>query len=274
MGELVDMLVHASNSAYGALNALSGQSWTFDTLVALPIDNPLVKAGPLGALFAYAWYAVTGADEKLRRRRVLLGTLLSLCVVLGITKGLGAEVFLPRPFVLSQNVYVVEDGALAPAERLDYSVPLAGGSRDRFESLQRGEAVDNDLVSFPSDHAGFYTAFALGILLACRMAGLLALAWTFGVILLSRIITGMHSPLDIVAGASIGAAALLAVQWAWARLPKRLGNAAGNLTISYEGLSSALLFLALFEVVSTLVNARALAESARDVAGGVLGQVS
>lgn len=274
MGDLLDLVTRASNAAYEALNSLSGRSWTFDTLVALPIDNALVKAGPLGACFAYAWHAATDASEKQRRRLVLVGTLLSLCIVIATTKTLGGEVFLPRPFILAQNVYVIEDGRLAPAERLRYRPPLAGEGRDRFESLQRGVATENDLSSFPSDHAGFYIALALGIFLACRVAGMVAIGWTVVMILLSRIITGMHSPLDIVAGGGLGVAAMLAIHWALNRPARRLGCRVADLTMRYEGLASAVLFFALFEVVSTLANSRELAESTRDVASGLLGRWS
>jgi membrane-associated phospholipid phosphatase len=274
MGDLMEAVTRASNAAYEALNSLSGRSWTFDMLVALPLDNPLVKAGPLGACFAYAWYAGGDQTAKQRRRRVLIGTLLSLCAVLVVTKTLSADVFLPRPFILSQKVYVIDDGQLAPAERLDYRPPLAGESRVRYESLLRGDAIENDLGSFPSDHAGFYTALALGIFLACRIAGLLAIGWTVVMIMLSRIVTGMHSPLDIVAGATLGVASLVAVQWAMARPARRVARWAVDLTFRYEGLASALLFLTLFEAVSTLANVRELAGSARDVASGLLGHWS
>ena len=125
--------------------------------------------------------------------------------------------------------------------------------------------MPNDLGSFPSDHAGFYFALALGIFLAHRRAGALALAWTLLVILLSRIATGMHSPLDIAAGAGIGAAVLLSLQVLLGRWGRKLLNAVSGWTQRYPGLAGALLFLILFEAASTLENARHAAGVAKDM---------
>lgn len=271
---MIDLLAFAtgvSDAAYGALNALSGRSWYFDLLVALPMDNTLVKAGPVAACFTYAWFAAADEGETRRRRRVLIVTLLSLCFVLITTKALSKEIFLPRPFVLSQSVYLIEDSRLVPAERLDYRVPLGGENRARFERLQRGEIARNDLGSFPSDHAGFYVALALGIALVCRLAGMIALGWTIFVILLSRIVTGMHSPLDILAGAMIGATSLLACQLVAAHWLRRLVEPLAGLTIRYQGLSSALLFLLLFEATSTLTNVEDLLWWTKEVFDRVMG---
>ena len=43
------MLGQANQAAFEALNALVGRSWLVDSLVALALDNVLVKAGPIGA---------------------------------------------------------------------------------------------------------------------------------------------------------------------------------------------------------------------------------
>src|SRR5437016_7327430 len=47
-----------------------------------------------------------------------------------------------------------------------------------FRSLVNGDVETNDLGSFPSDHAGFFIAISLGIWLASRRLGLIALGWT------------------------------------------------------------------------------------------------
>lgn len=268
MEALIHLLVRVSDAVYLALNGLSGRSWLADTLISLPVDNPLVKGGPIGAALVYAWFAGRDAEDVRRRRGRLIVTLGALALVLAATKTIGGDVFIPRPFVQSQTAFHLEDGKLVQSVELAYRVPLAGGSRDRFEALQRGEVIENDLVSLPSDHAGFFFALALGIFLACRRAGAVALAWTVFAILLGRIVTGMHSPLDIAAGAALGGSIMLAAHWA-ARFARRASDPVAGWTLRHEALAAALLFLAAFEAASTLENARNLAGVAADVVSGL-----
>jgi membrane-associated phospholipid phosphatase len=190
--------------------------------------------------------------------------LLSLVAIVGVTRSLSNSIFIPRPFIQSQTLFELEGGDLVEAPRRAHRVPLEGEYRDRYSDVERGDVVPNDLGSFPSDHAGFYFALALGIFLAHRRAGAIALAWTLVVILFSRIVTGMHSPLDIAVGAGIGAAILLPLQWLFGRWGKKLLNPVWGWTQRYPGLAGALLFLALFEAASTLENARHAAGIAKD----------
>ena len=69
--------------------------------------------------------------------------------------------------------------------------------------------------------AGFFIAISLGIWLASRRLGLVALGWTVLVILSGKIITGQHTPLDVAAGAAVAVSELLILQ-ALAR--RRLGD--------------------------------------------------
>jgi undecaprenyl-diphosphatase len=57
--------------------------------------------------------------------------------------------------------------------------------------------------SFPSDHATAAFAIAFGILFVARRAGLFFLVWAV-LIAASRVLTGMHYPTDVLAGAGIG----------------------------------------------------------------------
>ena len=267
----MDLLVRISDWLYAALNGLSGRSWLFDTLVALPMDNVLVKAGPVGACFAFAWYSAGDAASVRRRRGVLLVTLLSVLFTVAATKTLSGSIFVPRPFIQSQDTFQLEGERLVEAPRRAHRVPIEGEYRERHRAMARGDVVQNDLGSFPSDHAGFYIALALGILLACRRAGLVALGWTLLVILLSRIVTGMHSPLDIAAGGLIGAAILLAFQLGFRSWGARILQPVTGWTLRWPGLASALLFLVLFEAVSTLENARNAGGTAKDIVGRLAG---
>ena len=257
---------------FALLNGLSGRSWMLDALIALPVDNPLVKAGPVGAAFVYAWHSGGGEAETRRRRSILLVTVAALGLVLAATKTIGGGTFLPRPFVQAEQSWHLDDGRLVESPRVAYRAPLEGSAKDRQQALERGDVVENDLASFPSDHAGFFVALALGIFLACRRAGALALAWTLLAILLPRIITGMHSPLDIAAGGAIGAAVLLAAQWLAARRwPSRAVEPVSAWTQRHAAVAAALLFLVAFEATSALENVRSLAGTAGDIVGGVFG---
>src|SRR5437016_13857490 len=83
-----------------------------------------------------------------------------------------------------------------------------------FRSLLSGDVQTNDLGSFPSDHAGFFIAISLGIWLASRRLGWIALGWTVSVILMGKMISGQHTPLDIAAGAAVAVAEVSIIQFA------------------------------------------------------------
>ena len=263
-------LVGLSDRLYLALNGLSGRSWLFDSLVALAIDNALVKAAPVAAAFLFAWYR-RDAAERPASRRALLATLASLLFVLAATKAIAGGIFLPRPFILSQPTYALEDAALVESPRLAYRTPQEGFSHGRYERLREGEIEENDLASFPSDHAAFFFALALGIFFADRRAGAFALGWTLVVICGSRIVTGTHSPLDIGAGIAIGGAIVWAAHAAARRVLKRPFDAVAGWTARWPGLTAAFLFLAMFEAANTLENARDGARAAKKIAERAVG---
>ncbi|HEX2764061.1 MAG TPA: phosphatase PAP2 family protein [Allosphingosinicella sp.] len=266
------LLFRLSDAIFGALNGLTGRSWLFDTLVSLPVDNNLVKAGPIGACFVYAWWSGRDEEQTRKRRASLLVTIASLLFVLGATKTLSHEFFLPRPFVQSQPAWHLEEGKLVESQHLAYRPPLSGSTHARYEAMKRGDIEQNDLVSFPSDHAGFFVALSLGIFFASRRSGAVALAWTFGAILLGRIATGMHSPLDVAAGAAIGAGIMTAIQLAARRGGRWALEPIAGWTMRHEALAAALLFFVAVEWTSVLTNARELAATAADILSAVAGK--
>lgn len=267
----MDPIVRLSDWLYVLLNGLAGRSWLLDTLITLPLDNNLVKAGPIGACFVYAWWSSRDEIELRQRRATLLVTIASLLFVMATTKTLGDRIFQPRPFVHAQQAWHIEEGELVETRRLAYRQPLAGQVRKRSESLARGDIDSNDLASFPSDHAGFFLALSLGIFLAARRAGAVALAWTAVVVLLPRIVTGMHSPLDIAAGAGIGAAILLAVQFVARRTQRWALEPLAGWTVRHEALAAAILFFVIVESAETLVEVRELAGTGVDIIEYVAG---
>ena len=267
----MELVIRLSDWLYLALNGLTGRSWLLDTLIALPLDNNLVKAGPIGACLLYAWWSGPDEAETRRRRSILIVTMASLLVVMATTKTLAHQFFLPRPFVHAQQAWHLEEGRLVETPRLAYREPLNGQVRKRYEALKRGDVESNDLISFPSDHAGFFFALALGLFLASRRAGAVALGWTAIAILIPRIVTGMHSPLDIAVGAGIGAAVLLAALLVTRRAARWALEPLAGWTLRHEALAAALLFFVAFESTNVLTNVRDLAGTGQEITDHVAG---
>lgn len=262
--------VTAFNAAvFHALNGLVGRSWALDSLIALALDNVLVKAGPIGACFFYAWYADKGRPAAVRHR-ILLVTLAALFVIAPLTKALSDSRLAPRPFLFDAPAFALQDGRLTPAPQGEVRVLQTGEMKARIDRLRAGQVDANDLATFPSDHAAFFIALALGILLACRRAGWIALAWALAVTLATRVAVGMHSAADIVAGAAIGAAVLGLLQALFAgRRARRLDFVLGW-TSRHPGLTAGLLFLLLVEAANTMQTLKRGLELASGLAGHVL----
>jgi membrane-associated phospholipid phosphatase len=180
-------------------------------------------------------------------------------------------VFLPRPFIQSQKAFHLEGGRLVQSPRLAYRVPLDDESQSDYRKLLEGNILPNHLGSFPSDHAGFYATLAAGTWLASRQLGTVALVWTFVVILGTRIVNGMHSPLDIAAGAGLGIGVLLACQWTLGNWAKGPLDAVTRWTLRHPALSSVVMFIVAFESANTLDNLRPLLKTALNLGKWLIG---
>ncbi len=255
---LFTSLTAASDDIFEILNRIVGHSWVLDTLLTLPLENQLVKAAIIGGCFFAVWQGQDDEAEMVRKRRILLLTLLASVFVIATTKTISKTVFLPRPFIQSQQAFHLEGDQLVESHKLPYRVPLDDESQKSFHALQKGEVFQNDLGSFPSDHAGFYMTLAVGIWLASRRAGAIAIAWAVLVIMGSRIITGQHSPLDVVVGGGIGIVLLLLVQIIIGKGFRKLIDPMTRWTLRHQTLSSALIFIIIFEAANTLQNLRPL----------------
>lgn len=254
--------------AFAWANDLSGRSFTLDALLALMIDNPVAKAGPIVAAFAFVWWGAAAPEARDRRRWILLVTLLSVFLIAPIMKAVSTDAFYPRPLVRAEQVYSLgPDGALQPLPRSAYRQPATGDAAVRHDNLARGEIAANDMSSFPSDHAALFLALAFGIFLAHRRAGALALAWAVFATLASRVITGLHWPGDIVAGGAIGIGFLLGLQVLARRLPRRLSGLPLAATERWPGLATAVIILALLEIANAMSTLERLAELAAPIAG-------
>src|SRR5947209_5186261 len=204
-----------------AINSVAGRSSLFDNIVAFFLDNDLAKAGVIGGCFLAAWYGGKSVDSTNTRRKILITTLIAAVFVITTTKVLSKTIFLPRPEIQSQKIYRLEGDQLVEMKRMPVRVMLDENSQKDYRALLSGEIETNDLGSFPSDHAGFFIAISLGIWLASRRLGLLALGWSIFVILAGKMISGQHTPLDVAAGATVAIAALAIVQYV---VRKKLGG--------------------------------------------------
>jgi len=239
------------------INSVAGRSWLFDSIVAFFLDNDLAKAGVIGGCFLAAWYGGKSVDSTNARRKILITTLIAAVCVITTTKVLSKTIFLPRPEIQSQKIYRLEGDQLVEMKRMPVRVMLDETSQKDYRALLSGEIETNDLGSFPSDHAGFFIAISLGIWLASRRLGFLALGWSVFVILAGKMISGQHTPLDVAAGATVAIVELAMVQYV---VRKKLGgwlDKLSGLTLRYSAMSSAIVFLIAFEVSSTMIHIRA-----------------
>lgn len=260
------IIIAGSDRLYELCNQVAGHFWLLDNLLALSLHNHLVKAAVLGGCFLAAWHARRDEPGMVRARRILLVTLLASGCVVATTRVVSKHAFHPRPFVYSQQTYQLDGDRLVPGRHLAYRVPLDSASQKKYRQLAQGEIESNDLDAFPSDHAAFYITIAAGIMLASPAIGRFALGWTILVILAGRVITGQHSPLDIIAGVTIGALMLTTCQTVVAVALQRIADAAARWTLRHEALTTAIIFVALFEVANTLQDLNSLIDTGAAVA--------
>lgn len=240
-----------------AINSIAGRSWLFDSIVGFLLGNDLAKAGVIGGCFLAAWYGGRSVAASTARRRVLIMTLVTAVCVITTTKILSKTIFLPRPQIQSQKIYRLENDQLVEMKRMPVRIMLDEESQKDYRALTNGEVEANDLGSFPSDHAGFFIAISLGIWLASRKIGLVALGWTVFVILAGKMISAQHTPLDIAAGATVAIAELALIQLIIRKTFNGWLEKLSGLTLRYSAWSSAVVFVIAFEMSSTMVHVRA-----------------
>jgi len=256
-GSLSGWFTHLNDQILLGINSIAGRSWLFDSIVAFFIENDLAKAGVIGGCFLAAWYGGKTIESTNARRRILIMTLVAAVFVITTTKVLSKTIFLPRPEIQTQKIYRLEGEELVEMKRMPVRTMLDEESQKDHRALLSGDIDPNDLGSFPSDHAGFFIAISLGILLASRRIGLLALGWSIFVILAGKLISGQHTPLDIAAGATVAIAELALIQYVVRRGFRGWLDKLTGLTLRYSALSSAIVFLVAFEVSSTMIHIRA-----------------
>src|SRR5205807_10625062 len=164
--------------------------------------------------------------------------------------------FLPRPEIQSQKIYRLKGEQLVEMKRMPVRFMLDEESQKNYRALLSGDVETNDLGSFPSDHAGFFIAISLGIWLASRRLGWLALGWTLVVIMGGKMISAQHTPLDIAAGAMVAIAEVSLIQFGLRKRSSGLLEKLTSLTLRYSALSCAVISLVAFEVSRTMHDIR------------------
>jgi len=257
MASLTSWFTQINDQLLLLINSVAGRSYMFDSIVAFFLDNDLAKAGVIGGCFLAAWYGGKTLESTNARRRILITTLVAAVCVITTTKVLSKTIFLPRPEIQTQKIYRLEGEELVEMKRMPVRTMLDEESQKDHRALLSGDIDPNDLGSFPSDHAGFFIAISLGIFLASRRLGLLAIGWSVFVILGGKMISGQHTPLDVAAGATVAICELTVVQYLVRKNFSGWLDKLTGLTLRYSALSSAILFLIAFEMSSTMTHVRA-----------------
>lgn len=205
------------------------------------------RAG-IGA-FAGALRAI--ADSSLLKGAVLFALAIAAATQRGISPLSRQDGFLLRFSMTAVS-------AIAVARLLQEVLPHRDRPIVELSAWAAGTAFGSE-NSFPSDHAAYMTAMATAILLADRKLGMLALAWTFIVILAPRVLLNYHYPTDILAGAAIGA--LIAMLVMKAPAPSGVINWVSGAGAKSPQILFPIAFLFAFELASNFNSARALANA-------------
>jgi hypothetical protein len=239
-------------------NGLAGRSWSVDSVVALSLANDLIKSAIIGATFFAAWYSGTTERATFHARRTLLITLMASMLTLATTAVISSRVLQPRPYLQAHKIYRLKADRLEPLPRLAFRQPLDNRARERERAYESGNIPPNDLTSFASDHAGFFVCLSLGIWMAAKRPGIIALAWTLCVILVGKMMTGMHLPREIAVGCLVAVLWLGICSYFSRSIFDRIGDRIVTWTTQHASLTAAVLFIAIFEVASTLDHVKAL----------------
>jgi undecaprenyl-diphosphatase len=163
------------------INRPAGRSPLLDSVVFNIADSTILQGGAFVALYWWLWF-----ERGPHRRDVVTGLIGGIVAVL-----------------VSRALQVGLPFHARPLHTPDVPVRLPiGVSSDTL----------NTFSSFPSDHAVLFFALALPLWTRSRALGLAAMAWTLLVICLPRLYLGYHWPSDVIAGAVVGLALMLALR--------------------------------------------------------------
>lgn len=168
------------------LGRFAHQSEAFDSFILAFVKLDLFKGAVVVAILWWLWFQV---GPRLRHQRLLvIQTVLGGAFAGLVSRCLQFALGRPRP-VNGAPEFVRLFGIT------DYDVDFM-----------------KHIHSFPSDHAAFFGAVAMGIFLANKRWGMFAFVWTIVVADLPRIYAGLHYPTDILAGLALGMLVTLAMR--------------------------------------------------------------
>ena len=158
------------------INGFAHRSIRFDEFVSWLSDYNLLKGGVIIGIVWWLWFR--NEDDR-RTREALLAAIIASFPALAIARVLSWLVNRTRPLI---------------EKRYSFRIPY--GETAKWEGPS----------SFPSDHAVFFFALAMGIFFASRRAGWFAFFYISLLICLPRIFLAEHYTTDILGGAAIGIA--------------------------------------------------------------------
>jgi undecaprenyl-diphosphatase len=222
------------------VNGLAQRDPVFDRAVALLADATFVKGGFLFTYLWWVWFAKRG--ERQDNRTEVLRIFAGLVAALTIARVL--QVFLP--------------GRLRPIHDAAVGFVLPYGANPHI--LEHWN-------SFPSDHAVIFFAIATAIWMRSRLCGGLAYLWVLLFACLPRIYLGYHYPSDVVAGAVIGTAIMVA---AYAVPPNSASRWVSGRVFGWEQLHPSIFYTLAFIATYQLVTLFDTVRTAGHAAGKLL----
>ncbi len=232
-------MVELDQSIIRVLLAATSHSPAFTWAMHKLLDLDLLRMGPVVAMLLYVWVSPQGRVQLRAEQaaRTIIGILVAT-LASQVLQGLLPE--RPRPL---------------------HALPGFG-----FPPLPEASF---DWSSFPSDTATLSFAMVAGIWAVSRLLGLAAALWALLVICFPRLFFGLHYPSDILAGALLGLAAVMAAL----RLPALQIPALWFRLAAERHPAGVLVLLSLLcaDFITSLSTPRMLLHAARDLMHAVSG---
>ena len=230
MSKMMEYAIQLDWMAQRFLNSFAHTSLSFDKLLLSLVLMYSTRGGIFVAALWWIWFSKWSprsgtADNRMLVVRALAGALAAIAV------GRILQVVMP------ERLRPMHDPQLA--FQLPYGVDPA--------ALQGWS-------SFPSDHAVLFFALSTALFLWSRTVGVLAFIWASLIVCLPRIYMGLHFPSDIIVGAVIGVAIMLAAQRI--PLPSRISETIRRYESEYSAAFYTLAFFVTYQIAMLFYDVR------------------